>query len=197
MFMVKNLIIATGNKGKFREFEKLFAAYGKNFAEKLIFAPDVAKLIVEETGKTYEENAILKAQAWSKNSGLPCLADDSGLEVEALNGAPGIFSARAAKGNETGWILNELKNIENPEKRRAKFVASLALFINNEKILTADGFCCGTIIKEPRGSNGFGYDPVFVPDGYDKTFAELEPEIKNSISHRTNAFLNLISKIKA
>ena len=195
--ILKNLIIATSNKGKFRDFEKLFAAYGKNLAENLIFAPDAAKLIVEETGKTYEENAILKAQAWSKNSGLPSLADDSGLEVEALDGAPGLFSARVSKRNEAAWILNELKNIENPEKRRAKFVASLALFISDEKILTADGFCAGTIIKESRGSNGFGYDPVFIPDGYDKTFAELEPEIKNSISHRTRAFLNLISKIKA
>ena len=190
--MIKELIIATGNKGKFREFEALFDSYGKNFAEKLIFAPEFAKLTVEETGKTYAENAILKARSWSRASLLPCLADDSGLEVEALNGRPGLFSARAAKGDETGWILNELKGMTD---RRAKFMASLALCMPDGRIFIGEGSCAGTITDSPRGSNGFGYDPVFLPDGYSKTFAELEPEIKNSISHRTKAFLNLISNV--
>ena len=201
---MKDLIIATGNKGKFREFEFLCETYspGKNFAENLIFAPDIAKLIVEETGKTYAENAALKARAWALKSGRPCLADDSGLEVEALDGRPGIFSARVAKGQEVKWLLNELKNVEKEkfENRRARFVASLALCMSdgkNGKILISEGICEGTIISEPRGENGFGYDPVFIPDGYDKTFAELDSKIKNSISHRTKAFLNLISKISS
>ena len=194
--MLKNLIIATGNPGKFRDFEKLFALYGKNFAEKLTFAPEIAKLVVEETGTTYAENAMLKAQAWARKSGLPCLADDSGLEVEALDGRPGLFSARVAKGNEVSWLLNELKNIKNLENYRAKFVASLALCVPEDFILICEGFCEGKIITEARGENGFGYDPVFIPDGYEKTFAELDPEIKNSISHRTRAFQNLISKLK-
>lgn len=200
---MKDLIIATGNKGKFQEFEYLFNTYGKNFAENLIFAPDIAKLIampggrqVEETGKTYAENAMLKARAWAEKSGLPCLADDSGLEVEALDGRPGIFSARVAEGQEVKWILSELKNIEKLEDRRAKFAASLALCVPDEFILITEGFCNGVIIKEARGSGGFGYDPVFVPDGYEKTFAELDSKIKNSISHRTNAFLKLIQKVK-
>ena len=194
--MLKELIIATGNKGKFRDFELLFATYAKNFVEELIFAPDIAKIVVEETGKTYAENAMLKAQAWARKSGLPCLADDSGLEVKALDGRPGIFSARVAQGQEVKWLLNELKGIENFENRRAKFLASLALCVPEDFILICDGFCNGKIIQEPRGSNGFGYDPVFIPDGYDETFAELDSKIKNSISHRTKAFLNLISKIK-
>ena len=194
--MLNKLIIATGNPGKFREFEFLFNSYGKNFTGKLIFAPEIADLIIEETGKTYAENAVLKARSWVKaslaieKSGLPCLADDSGLEVEALDGRPGIFSARVAKGNETGWILNELGNTGN---RRAKFMASLALCMPDGRIFTGEGFCNGTITDSPRGSSGFGYDPVFMPDGYSKTFAELAPGIKNSISHRTKAFINLIS----
>lgn len=193
--MIKELIIATGNKGKFREFEFLFNSYGKDLVEKLIFAPDIAPLIVEETGKTYTENAILKAQSWVRASLLPCLADDSGLEVEALDGRPGLFSARVAKGDETGWILNELKEIKDLNKRRAKFMASLALCMPDGEIFTGEGFCEGTITNSPRGHNGFGYDPVFMSDGYTETFAGLAPEIKNSISHRTKAFLNLISKI--
>ena len=197
--MLKNLIIATGNPGKFRDFEILFEAYAKNFAEDLIFAPDIANLIIEETGETYSENAALKAQAWSKKSGLPCIADDSGLEVEALDGRPGIFSARVAKGHEVEWLLNELKK-NKIENSRARFVASLALCMpdeKDEKIFISEGICEGKIILEPRGENGFGYDPLFIPDGYDKTFAELDSKIKNSISHRTKAFQNLISKFNA
>lgn len=191
--MLKDLIIATGNEGKFHEFEFLFENYAKNFSGKLIFAPDFAKLIVEETGASYSENATLKARAWVAESGFACLADDSGLEAEALNGAPGIFSARVAKGHEVEWILNALEGVSN---RRARFAASLALCLPDaDKIFIAEGFCEGKIINEPRGKNGFGYDPVFIPDGYEKTFAELDSKIKNSISHRTKAFLNLISAI--
>ena len=187
---MKKLVIATANNGKYKEFEYLIAAYGKNFADEIIFAPEISNLIVEETGKTYSENAMLKARAWAEKSGLPCLADDSGLEVEALDGAPGLFSARIAEGgNKISWLLNELKGIEN---RRARFAASLALCVPGEYILICEGFCYGKIGQAPKGSNGFGYDPLFIPDGFEKTFAELSQEIKNSISHRTNAFKKII-----
>lgn len=195
--MLEKIIIATGNEGKFREFEFLIGAYAKNFSGKLIFAPSIAKLIIEETGASYSENAELKARAWVAESGLACLADDSGLEVEALDGAPGIFSARVAKGHEVEWILNALKGIEN---RRARFVASLALCLpdsDSEKIFVAEGICSGKIINEPRGNNGFGYDPVFIPDGFNETFAELDSRVKNAISHRAIAFQNLLTKFDA
>ena len=193
---MKKLIIATSNEGKYKEFLYLIKTYGENFSDEIIFAPEISNLIVEETGKSYSENAMLKARAWAEKSGLPCLADDSGLEVEALDGAPGLFSARIANGNENriSWLLDELKNKSN---RRARFVASLALCVPGEYILICDGYCYGNIADSPKGSSGFGYDPVFIPDGYEKSFAELSSEIKNSISHRANAFKKLIKNTKS
>ncbi|MBQ9419510.1 MAG: RdgB/HAM1 family non-canonical purine NTP pyrophosphatase [Synergistaceae bacterium] len=188
---MKKLVIATANKGKFTEFEYLIRTYGKNFADEIIFAPEISGLVVEETGKTYSENAMLKARAWAEKSGLPCLADDSGLEVEALNGAPGLYSARVAD-DKISWLLDSLKDSEN---RSARFVASLALCVPGEFILICEGTCEGFITDSPRGSGGFGYDPVFVPDDYIETFAELPHEIKNSISHRKNAYVKLNSLI--
>ena len=184
MIMLEKLIIATGNKGKYHEFCSIV----KNFARELIFAPEIANMIVEETGKTYQENAMLKARAWAEKSGLACLADDSGLEVEALDGAPGLYSARIVPGKDSdkvSWILENLRGITN---RKARFVASLALCVPEKFMLITQGYCYGTIADSPRGYNGFGYDPIFIPDGYDKSFAELGDEIKNQISHRTNAF---------
>ncbi|MBQ7544611.1 MAG: RdgB/HAM1 family non-canonical purine NTP pyrophosphatase [Synergistaceae bacterium] len=178
------LIIATSNEGKFREFREIVG----DFAREVVFAPEVGKLVVEETGKTYRENAMLKACAWAEKSGVACLADDSGLEVEALDGAPGLFSARIIHGSDTdkvSWLLSQLADKDN---RRARFAASLALCVPNKYTLITEGYCYGTIADFPRGSNGFGYDPVFVPDGYALTFAELDARTKNTISHRTNAF---------
>ncbi|MBR0252239.1 MAG: RdgB/HAM1 family non-canonical purine NTP pyrophosphatase [Synergistaceae bacterium] len=179
--MIKELLLATTNKGKYKEFEFITG-------RKLIFAPEIADLIVEETGKTYSENAMLKAKTWAEKSGLPCLADDSGLEVEALDGAPGLYSARIVPGkdeNKISWLLSKLEGNKN---RNARFVASLALCVPDEFILICEGFCYGKISEIPKGLGGFGYDPVFIPDRYEKTFAELGFEIKNSISHRANAF---------
>lgn len=179
--MIKELLLATTNKGKYKEFEFITG-------RKLIFAPEIADLIVEETGKTYSENAMLKAKTWAEKSGLPCLADDSGLEVEALDGAPGLYSARIVPGkdeNKISWLLSKLEGNKN---RNARFVASLALCVPDEFIVICEGFCYGKISEIPKGLGGFGYDPVFIPDGYEKTFAELGFEIKNSISHRANAF---------
>ncbi len=179
--MIEKLIIATGNKGKYREFCEIV----KDFAHELIFAPEIASMIVEETGKTYQENAMLKAHAWAEKSGLACLADDSGLEVEALDGAPGLYSARIIPGKDAdkvAWILEQLQGAAN---REARFVASLALCVppeadrSQEFTLITQGYCYGHIADSPRGYNGFGYDPIFIPDGYDK------------ISHRTNAFKKL------
>ena len=187
--MLEKLIIATTNIGKYEEFREIVG----DFAEEVVFAPEVGKLVVEETGRTYQQNAMLKACAWAEKSGLPCLADDSGLEVEALDGAPGLFSARVLEGTDgdkVSWLLSRLEGSSN---RRARFVASLALCVPNEYTLITEGYCCGNIALAPAGSNGFGYDPVFVPEGYSRTFAELDSLTKNSISHRTNAFRKLLT----
>ena len=181
------LIIATGNKGKFSEFLDIVRG-AADFAREVVFAPEIAAIVVEETGRTYAENAMLKARAWAGESGLPCLADDSGLEVSALDGAPGLFSARVIPGHDSDkvtWLLSQLQGIAD---RKARFAASLALCVPEEYTLITEGYCYGMIAESPRGMNGFGYDPVFVPDGYSQTFAELDSRVKNSISHRTNAF---------
>ena len=190
------LIIATRNAGKCKEFTEIIRSCSGEFARGLIFAPDIAGMIVEETGKSYSENAMLKAKAWANKSGLPCLADDSGLEVDALDGAPGLYSARIIHGNDGGkisWLLHELEYKSN---RRARFAASLALSVPNEYMLITEGYCYGTITHSQKGINGFGYDPVFIPDGYDLTFAELSSSVKNQISHRADAFRKIISFIK-
>ena len=190
------LIIATGNQGKFREFTQIIRALsGEDFAREIVFAPDVARMVVEETGRTYRENAMLKACAWAEESGCACLADDSGLEVDALGGAPGLYSARVVKSAGVGyasWLLSEMAGVQN---RRARFAASLALCVPDEFTLITEGYCYGTIADSPRGTNGFGYDPVFIPDGQTLTFAELDSQVKNSISHRSNAFRKLYAHL--
>ncbi len=195
--MFDKLVIATGNAGKYKEFKEIIRSCSDEFADEIIFAPDMAAMIVEETGRSYSENALLKAKAWSEKSGLPCLADDSGLEIDALDGAPGLYSARIVKGNDSdklSWLLCELADKSN---RSARFAASLALSVPDEYMLITEGYCYGTIADFPRGINGFGYDPVFIPDGYNLTFAELSQDIKNKISHRANAFRKLISHVKS
>ncbi len=195
--MFSRLIIATGNEGKYREFcEIIRDVAGENFADEIIFAPEISRMIVDETGKTYAENSMLKARAWAERSGLPCLADDSGLEVDALNGAPGLYSARVIHGDDSdkvSWLLGQLEGVEN---RRARFAAALCLCVPEKFTLITEGYCHGKIIDSPRGYDGFGYDPVFLPDGYDLTFAELPGHVKNQISHRTNAFRKLNAHIK-
>lgn len=193
---MKKLIIATSNEGKYREFLSIIKNIaGENFAEEIIFAPETANIIVEETGKTYAENSMLKARAWSAKTGYPSLADDSGLEVEALDGAPGLYSSRIVQGKDgdkVTWLLSQLKNANN---RRARFAAALALCIPGKFTLITEGECRGKISASPSGINGFGYDPVFMPEGYDVTFAELDSEVKNSISHRADAFKKIAAFI--
>ena len=196
---LEKLIIATGNKGKFEELKAMLSGANKNFADEIIFAPEFAKQInIVEDGSSYEENAEIKARAWAEVSGLPCLADDSGLEVEALNNAPGIYSARIVDGDDNArnlWLLDKLKNFKDKNERRARFAASLVLIFNNNKII-ANGICEGYIAEKISGSNGFGYDPLFIPKGFDVTFADLSSEIKNKISHRALAVKNLLKNFK-
>ena len=198
--MFSRLIIATGNEGKYREFTEIINNIaGEGFAEEIIFAPDISRMIVEETGKTYAENAMLKARAWAEKSGCTCLADDSGLEVDevdALEGAPGLYSSRVVSGNDSdhaSWLLGQLEGVAN---RKARFVAALCLCVPAEFTLITEGYCYGRISEASRGDDGFGYDPVFLPDGYDMTFAELPGHVKNQISHRANAFRKLSEVLK-
>lgn len=189
--MFDKLVVATGNNGKYKEFVYLIKNLSEDFANEIIFAPEIGKLIVEETGESYSENAILKARSWSEKCKLPCLADDSGLEVEALNGAPGIYSARIINGSDYEknlWLLNELKEQDN---RKARFFAAIAISVPKEYILVCEGECKGEISDVQTGSNGFGYDPIFIPEGFEKSFAEIDSRTKNLISHRADAFKKL------
>jgi XTP/dITP diphosphohydrolase len=187
------LLIATKNKGKISEIsEKLSKLQIK--LKNLLDFPNLEE--PAETGESFSENAILKAKSYALQTGLWALADDSGLEVEGLGGKPGIFSARyagekASDEENIRKLLHELKGIEN---RKARFVCVMALC--NEKGETkflAEGVCNGIITSEPRGKNGFGYDPIFIPDGFESTFGELSVEIKQQISHRAEALKKIIS----
>ena len=184
--MIK-IIFASGNKGKIAEVRKILG----ELDIPILSLHDINfKGDIEETGNSFEENAKIKAIEIFNNYNFPTIADDSGLVVEQLNGEPGIYSARYA-GIDSDDAANNIKLLENLssklEPHRAKFVCS-AVYYSGEETYTAVGEVNGKIISKARGINGFGYDPLFVPDGYSKTMAELDPEIKNSISHRFKAF---------
>ena len=185
------LLIATNNPGKVREYEELLETLPA--AVEITYpAQEGLALEVEESGETFEENARLKALAFAQASGLLTLADDSGLEVDALDGAPGVRSARyggpgANDVDRYRKLLGALAGVP-AGRRSARFRCVVALAQPDGTIHTADGTCEGEIGHEPRGTHGFGYDPVFVVDGYGgRTMAELAPEIKNRISHRGRA----------
>ncbi len=194
------LLIASNNPGKVREYEELLAA--EALPLELTFpAQEGLDLDVVESGATLEENAILKAQAYASASGLPTLADDSGLEVDALGGAPGVRSARYA-GPGTGdadryrKLLAAMEGVP-PQGRAARFRCVVAVALPGGCLETAEGRCEGHIGYEPRGEHGFGYDPVFVVDGAGgKSMAELQPEVKNRISHRARAFKAAVPILK-
>ena len=180
------IVLASGNRGKLAEFAELFK--GTGFTFRLMGDFPEARL-PEETGKTFEENALLKARTVSAATGHVALADDSGLVVDALDGAPGVYSARYA-GEPCDYDANNqklLRELAGKPNRSARFHTVIALSDPHGNVQTLEGSCKGTIIAEPRGENGFGYDPLFVPDGHSKTFAELESSKKNRISHRANA----------
>jgi XTP/dITP diphosphohydrolase len=184
------LVLATRNKGKKREFELLFSGLpldikGISEFQKI---PEF-----EEEGSTFEEIAINKAKFVSKTLDLPAIADDSGLIVEALNGAPGIFSARYAGKSATNSQNNRklLEKMEEKENRNATFVCSIAISKPTGQILTYTGRCSGIILHEPAGTNGFGYDPFFYYSPLGKTFAQLSVEEKSRVSHRGQAMRKL------
>jgi XTP/dITP diphosphohydrolase len=183
------LLIATGNRGKVAEFRSLLAALPLRLRSLAEFP---GTLEVEETGLTFSDNAVLKASAYARGTGLWTLADDSGLEVDALGGAPGVLSARyggvgADDALRIERLLGELTGFHG-EERRARFTCVIAIADPEGQVVNlSTGKCEGLIADAPRGANGFGYDPIFVPYGFDRTFGELSPEIKQGISHRALA----------
>jgi XTP/dITP diphosphohydrolase len=185
------LLVATNNPGKIREYEALLAELPQG-VEITFPAREGLDLEVEESGQTFEENACLKAEAYAAAAGLPALADDSGLEVDALGGAPGVYSARyggpgASDEDRYRKLLAALDGV-SAGHRSARFRCVVALALPGEPVRTAEGRLEGQIGFAPRGEHGFGYDPVFIVAGYDRqTLAELEPDLKNRISHRARA----------
>lgn len=181
-----DIVVATNNKGKLREFSEMLKGY-KVFSQR-----DVgADVDVEETGTTYEENAFLKAQAIRQYTNAYIIADDSGLEVDVLGGGPGLYSARYA-GDGTTPDQGMEKLLDNltsytPEQKTAHFISCIALIEPDGTRHAFYGRCDGHIIEEKRGLKGFGFDPIFVPNGYDTTFAEMDAIQKNKISHRRKA----------
>lgn len=184
------IVAATNNKNKLREFKEILSPLGYQ----IVSLKDLGiEIEVEETGKTFEENSMLKAKAILEATGMASLADDSGLEVDALGGEPGIYSARYCEGSDAdrvAFLLDKMKDVPD-SKRSARFVSAITLMFTDGDIVTARGTCEGKIAHEPAGKNGFGYDPIFFVESYGKTFAELSPEQKNMISHRGNALSEL------
>lgn len=182
------ILLATNNMGKARELSSLIMGDRWEFTTPREQAID---LDVEETGVTFEQNAILKAKAFGRTSGLITLADDSGLEVDALDGAPGVYSARYAGPDATDeernrYLLSKLSDVPD-ERRQARFRCVIAIAFPNGEMVMCKGECPGIITREPRGIDGFGYDPVFYFPQFNKTMAELTMEEKNEISHRGKA----------
>ena len=189
------LVIATGNAGKLKEMKEmlgdLFDVIGLKEAG--------ATATAEENGSTFAENALIKAEDIFKQTGENVLADDSGLCVEALGGAPGIYSARYAGENATQAQKNALllKNLQGAENRKAKFVCSVALILKNGRVIQAEGETEGEILQSENGNGGFGYDPLFFSYDLKKSFGDCTDDEKNSLSHRSRALQNLLEKLRA
>lgn len=189
------LVIATGNAGKLKEMKEmlgdLFDVIGLKEAG--------ATATAEENGSTFAENALIKAEDIFKQTGENVLADDSGLCVEALDGAPGIYSARYAGENATQAQKNALllKNLQGAENRKAKFVCSVALILKNGRVIQAEGETEGEILQSENGNGGFGYDPLFFSYDLKKSFGDCTDDEKNSVSHRSRALQNLLEKLRA
>mgnify|MGYP006125715817 CR=1 FL=1 len=193
MEKIKEILVGTNNTGKYKEIcdllpKKLIKYSPKKFK---IFTP-------KETGKSFQQNSILKASYFSKKTNLVCLSDDSGLEIDLLGGYPGIYSARWGGGNKNfdiaiKKVFQEMSNIKKnwQNDNKAKFICCLTLFWPNGKYYTSQGEVEGKISNKKKGKKGFGYDPIFIPNGYNKTFGEMDPKKKMLIDHRYNAFLNI------
>ncbi|MBQ4110960.1 MAG: XTP/dITP diphosphatase [Clostridia bacterium] len=189
------IIAATGNAGKVREIKAILGDLGIEVISQKEAGIDID---VEETGTTFLENAFLKARAVYEISGLPAIADDSGLCVDALNGAPGVYSARYAGENATdadriAKLLSELENIEN---RSAHFTSAVAFVISDTEEYSAEGHVFGHILRETNGEGGFGYDPIFYSDDLKKSFGTATAEEKNTVSHRYRALMGLKDILK-
>lgn len=193
--MLNKVLIATSNEGKIREIRDILSEESLS----LVFLSDLKNLPPEpvESGTTFTQNAVLKADEYASWSQLPSLADDSGLSVEALDGFPGVSSARWKAGTDRDRVngllsMLEEKQLNTPVERRAFFTSVLALSIPGQPEATLfEGLCFGTLATSPRGADGFGYDSIFVPDGQNQTLAELGASVKNGISARAKAFAKL------
>mgnify|MGYP001175480622 FL=1 len=192
------LVIASHNQGKVREIRALLAPFGIE----PVAASDLGLPEPEETGATFAENALIKARASAEGSGIVALADDSGLCVDALGGEPGVYTADWAETPQgRDWELamrkveDRLEALGCDVDRAARFVCTLALCWPDGETALFEGQISGHLTWPPRGELGFGYDPVFVPEGHDQTFAELEPEEKHAISHRAEAFKKLVNAL--
>jgi XTP/dITP diphosphohydrolase len=198
---VRRIVLATRNGHKVRELQVILADLIEELDLEIVGMgefPDVAEVV--ETGVTFEENATLKAVAAVKATGLPALADDSGLAVDVLGGAPGVFSARWAgtQGQDRAnleLLLGQLNDVPD-EHRAAAFVCAAVLALPDGTVLVREGRMPGKLAREPRGDNGFGYDPILVVDGGSRTSAELTFEEKNAISHRGKAFRALAADLR-
>lgn len=190
------VVIATHNPGKLTEMCELLAPYGVD----AVSAGDLGLPEPEETGTTFAANARIKAEAAAKATGLPAFADDSGLAVDALGGEPGIYSARwggpekdfAAAMGKVDVLLRE-RGATAPDQRRAQFVSALCVAWPDGHVEEVEARVDGTLVWPPRGDRGFGYDPMFVANGMDRTFGEIDPDEKHSISHRADAFRKLVA----
>jgi XTP/dITP diphosphohydrolase len=198
MIAPQELVLATRNQGKLDELRQILGALPFSLRGLTDFS-EVRE--VPETGLTFSENASLKAAGYAAQTGLLALADDSGLEVDALGGAPGVFSARyggegASDADRTAKLLSAL-SATPAEKRSARFVSAVAIANLEGRILNVSlGVCDGSIAFAPQGCAGFAYDPIFIPGGYDRTFAELKPAIKNQISHRAQALTGAVEFLR-
>lgn len=189
MKTIQKILIASGNIHKISEIKSVL----KKSPNILILSlKDFGiKIVVKEDGKTLQENALIKAKKTNSVLRMPTISDDTGLFVDALNGAPGIYSARYA-GEIAGYkenrmkLLSEMRNVQR-DKRSAHFKSVICFYVNDKEHYFFEGVCKGKIIYEEKGKNGFGYDSIFVPDGINKTFAEMTDSDKNKISHRANA----------
>jgi XTP/dITP diphosphohydrolase len=189
------LVIASHNPGKIKEIKSLLEPYGVQVAG----AAELHLPEPEETGRSFAENARIKAETAASHSGEPALADDSGLCVAALDGAPGIYSARwAGPGKDfraaMARVESELK-AKGTRDMRAWFVCALALAAPGQETEIFEGHVFGTLTFPPRGNKGFGYDPIFVPEGYRQTFGEMDPDAKHAMSHRAKAFAKLVQSV--
>ena len=191
--MKKKLVVATNNAHKLEEISAILG----NEMELLSLKDIHCNADIPETADTLEGNARQKAMYIHENYGMDCFADDTGLEVEVLNGAPGVFSARyAGDGHDSEANMQKLlKELEGKENRKAQFRTAICLIMEGKEYLF-EGIVKGHIIEEKRGGSGFGYDPIFVPEGYDQTFAELGNDVKNTISHRARAVEKLCTFLK-